>query len=163
MYLHNPTNLDLPPLVLEKTQDREEMEQSPAIYSFIKSNLLLDRDFHKVFMDIQKKSNEIEELIVGFKEEFPPLRHPIRIPYGGNLVNTRRFNQMRRLLIARRHPERHGSKKEQEELDKIMQDMRSDHYKRCVTQIKRRSSERSRMLSQNSSNHGNNHSRFSHP
>ncbi len=102
MYLHNPPNLTLPPLMLEKTQAREEMEQSPTVYSFIKSNLLLDPDFHQVFTDIHKKSGEIEELIAMFKEDFPFASHRMRGITHGVPISPRDFAQFRHFLYSRK-------------------------------------------------------------
>ncbi|MGB8953234.1 MAG: hypothetical protein WCC06_11295 [Candidatus Aminicenantales bacterium] len=139
MYLHNPPNLNLPPLMLEKTQARKEIEQSPSVYSFIKSNLLLDPEFHRVFTGIQKRSEEIEELIGMFNEDFPFAHHP-RMPFRISAVDARRFMHIRRLF-------RHGpspkfrNKREEAEYKKMMLDLKTSAYKGFVTQIKRRSSE----------------------
>lgn len=140
MYLHNPSNLNLPPLMLEKTHAREEMEQSPTVYSFIKSNLLLNPDFHKVFMNIHKKSEEIEELITLFKEEFPFFHH-------SRMRDLIPNSDFRRFLVHRAYS-KFRNKKEELKYKKDLIEMKSQSYKKLISQIKRRSSEIQSLLSQ---------------
>ncbi|NQT84230.1 hypothetical protein HQ563_14475 [bacterium] len=147
MYLHNPPNLNLPPLMLEKTQAREEMEQSPTVYSFIKSKLLLDPDFHRVFTRIQKKSDEIEEMMRAFKEDSPFIYRPLRLPVSGRRIAARRFLQLRRLLYVHGSQPKFKNKKEEEEFNKTLLELKSEMYKGLITQIKRKSSEIQNTLS----------------
>lgn len=144
MYLHNPPNLNLPPLMLEKTQAREEMEQSPTVYSFIKANLLLNPDFHRVFTSIHKKSEEIEELIGMFKEDVAFLKH--RLPATSRAVDRHKDLeiQMSAIKLIR---SRLKSKKEEDEFNKELLGWKSADYKKRIFQIKRRSSEIQNTLS----------------
>lgn len=147
LYLHNPPNLTLPPLLIEKTQAREEMEQSPTVYSFIKSNLLLDPKFHKIFMDINKKSEEIEELILLFKEEFPFARHKMRIPISGISISQKDYIKFRPYFYSHGPHFRIKGKKETQEYNKFILSAKTETYKKIITQIKRRSSESQSTLS----------------
>jgi hypothetical protein len=67
MQLHNPSNVKLPPLVIDKLRERVEMEASPKIYNLIKSNLLLDKGFVDLIRQIHNRSDEVEKLIQSFK------------------------------------------------------------------------------------------------
>jgi hypothetical protein len=141
MYLHNPPNLTLPPLMLEKTRAREEMEQSPTVYSFIKSNLLLDPGFHQVFMDIHKKSEEIEEVIGSFKEEFSFFRHRMRWPLIRNpSITPSQLLQLRNIFPHGTHL-KFRSKKEERDYNKAVLEIKTEAYKRLIALIKRRSTE----------------------
>jgi hypothetical protein len=130
--------------MLEKTQTREEMEQSPSVYSFIKSNLLLDPDFHRVFMDIQKMSKEIEGMIVQFKEEIPSSERGYRAIF--SKIDSEHL--FRRLLYHGRAAKfQFRNKKEEETYKKTLLELKTNTYKSLITQIKRRSSNIQNMLS----------------
>src|SRR5260221_13670954 len=63
MELHNPPKLGLPPLMIEKQSSRAEMERRLDIGAFIGSKLLLDKQFHIIFIDITNRSTAIEQNI----------------------------------------------------------------------------------------------------
>ncbi|HUU49942.1 MAG TPA: restriction endonuclease [Nitrospinota bacterium] len=63
MKLYNPSNLVLPPLKITKKKDRKLMEKNPKVKNFIGSNLLLNKKFNKLFLEILVKSKEIEKRI----------------------------------------------------------------------------------------------------
>jgi hypothetical protein len=64
MELHNPPNLGLPPLMIEKQSSRAAMERRTEIAAFIQSKQLLDKEFHTLFSSILKDSQFINELLV---------------------------------------------------------------------------------------------------
>lgn len=80
MRLYNPPNLALPALKIEKKHEREEIENDPTVINLIKSKLLLDKEFNKLYLDISKKSKELLKLIgpsgdeFFFKEVYPQSR-----------------------------------------------------------------------------------------
>jgi hypothetical protein len=55
--------------MIEKHTDRAAMEKSVYVLNFIKSNLLLNKDFYLLFQDIQRKSGIIEETIQPIENE----------------------------------------------------------------------------------------------
>ncbi|MFA5771117.1 MAG: hypothetical protein WC974_00065 [Thermoplasmata archaeon] len=59
MELHNPSNVALPALKIEKIRDRQIMEEDSSIHSLIDSNLLLDPEFNRLYLDLLKKSKEL--------------------------------------------------------------------------------------------------------
>lgn len=70
--VHNPPNLNLPPLMVQKKEQREEMESSPKIANFIRSNLLLRKDFYELSQTICELSGKIQEMIGSFSEMDDP-------------------------------------------------------------------------------------------
>lgn len=68
LLVHNPPNLNLPPLMIQKLESRKEMETSPKIANFIRSNLLLQGDFYELFQRIRELSEKIHELMDVFRE-----------------------------------------------------------------------------------------------
>jgi hypothetical protein len=128
--------------MLEKTQAREEMEQSPTVYSFIKGNLLLNPDFHRVFTSIHKKSEEIEELIGSFRGDFAFLKHIVPAP--SRAVDSDKYLQISVINKLRRNIK---SKKEEDEFNRELLDLKSADDKKRIIQIKRRSSEIQNVLS----------------
>jgi hypothetical protein len=54
--------------MIQKLESREEMESSPKIATFIRSNLLLQRDFYELFQGIRELSEKIHGLMEVFRE-----------------------------------------------------------------------------------------------
>lgn len=69
MELYNPPNLALPALKIKKTRDRQAMESDPTVNNLIRSNLLLDVEFNKLYLHVLKKSQEIFKIIMFIKEQ----------------------------------------------------------------------------------------------
>jgi len=63
MELYNPPNIDLPALKIEKIRERKAIEKDPTVSNFICSNLLLDIEFNKLYLDLLRKSRELLMLI----------------------------------------------------------------------------------------------------
>ncbi|KUK66636.1 MAG: hypothetical protein XD85_0079 [Parcubacteria bacterium 34_609] len=59
MELYNPESFNLPPLLIVKRTSRKNMENDIKVKNFIDTHLLLDNNFHKLFLDILEKSDEI--------------------------------------------------------------------------------------------------------
>jgi hypothetical protein len=63
MELHDPSNLDLPPLRMKLRIERQAIEESPDVAALIGTKLLLDIAFHSLFMALLEKSKKVLELL----------------------------------------------------------------------------------------------------
>jgi hypothetical protein len=59
MELYHPGGFNLPPLLITKRTSRKNIENDIKVKNFIDTHLLLDNNFHKLFLDILEKSDEI--------------------------------------------------------------------------------------------------------
>ena len=148
MQLHHPSNVKLPPLLVDKIQEREAMESSPKIYNLLRSNLLLDKEVVALIRDIQKKSDEIDRLMKSFTEDTQSLRLHL-VHAKGRLTVPGDPRMFRRWMISRsRSKSRRGHYPiSQKEMEKLLAQYRSDIFKRTVSAIKRRSGDIQKLLS----------------
>jgi hypothetical protein len=170
MELHNPPKLGLPPLLIEKQSSRAEMERSADIIAFIRPNLLLDKQFHALFMELASKSSEIDaafhsltapaaktELnIVGRKSNVKGKHYELIFPTDSFVVDSN-FNLIKHVTRPRlkRQLEDTGvslnTKSDEEFLRKlkaITDSFTKDHYERLITLILDRSQAITDTLSQ---------------
>lgn len=61
--IHNPPNLELPPLKMNQGSDRQSFEANQEVKTLISSNLLLDAAFSAIYMDLFAKTKELRQLI----------------------------------------------------------------------------------------------------
>lgn len=139
MELHNPPNLNLPPLKIKKKRERQSMENNLYISNLIQSNLLLDKEFHSLFILISKNSEEIDSIIESFKGEsylFGRIMPSSSISYARN-------RYIHYSLLERRLEKgniKEFSKKERDEINKRTDEAKKDYFKKSITSTKRRSS-----------------------
>ena len=62
MKLHSPSNLVLPALTINKSRERQAMEDDPTVHNLVRSNLLLNMEFNKLYLDILEKTKSLLEL-----------------------------------------------------------------------------------------------------
>src|SRR5260370_34011270 len=78
--IHNPANLDLPPLKINQSSDRQAFEANQEIKALIGSNLLLDGAFSAVYMELFAKTKELRQLIdLARVAEYSPWSQPVRV------------------------------------------------------------------------------------
>jgi len=63
MELYNPAHVDLPALKIKKTSDRQKMENDITVNNLVRSNILLDKKFNTLYLDILGKSKELLKVI----------------------------------------------------------------------------------------------------
>jgi len=63
MELHNPSHVSLPALKINKTRERQSLEDDTTVNNLIRSNLLLDKNFNLLHQSILKKSKALLQLI----------------------------------------------------------------------------------------------------
>lgn len=63
MELYNPSSVSLPSLKINKARERQTMEDDLTVNNLIRSNLLLDSEFNKLYLDILGKSKELLRII----------------------------------------------------------------------------------------------------
>jgi hypothetical protein len=140
MKLHNPKNLNLPPLKVERSGVRVTMESSVKVSNFIKTNLLLDRDFQELFLDLCARSQEVEDMTRSFEAIDHPLKPGVPAQWfrrrGGALRHS--LNTFS-LLEAREHL-RTLSKEERMQKHEAKMVILRQHFKDLVSRIKRASS-----------------------
>ena len=61
--VHSPSNLKLPPLRIIKNTERQQVENDPFVKAFIRSKLLLDHEFNKIYSEILERSKEIRSVL----------------------------------------------------------------------------------------------------
>lgn len=59
MTVHNPKNLNLPPLEINRREDREKIESDPTVKSLIKSKLLLDKGLNQLLVFLLGETKKI--------------------------------------------------------------------------------------------------------
>lgn len=69
MELHSPPYLVLPALKIDKIRERQAAEDDPTVNNLIRSNLLLDGEFNRLYLDILEKSKEILRIMRAKKEQ----------------------------------------------------------------------------------------------
>ncbi|EQB63434.1 MAG: hypothetical protein RBG1_1C00001G1013 [candidate division Zixibacteria bacterium RBG-1] len=85
--LHNPSNLKLPPLKIIKNTERQRNENDSFVKTFIRSKLLLDYEFNKLYLEILEQSKEIRsvkiitetELFKNYPYSFGKLFRPVKL------------------------------------------------------------------------------------
>jgi hypothetical protein len=148
MELHNPPNVNLPPLKIQKSQIRQKMENDPKILNFLKTNLLLDAEFQKLYLDLCRKSQLIDDFI----ESIQTIDHPIKpgIPVRW-LKRTRSkvnksLNTFSRLEAVEHF--RNLSQDEKKQKNEASMVVLKEHFKEHISSIKRHSSGIENKLSQ---------------
>lgn len=63
MEIYNSPNVDLPPFKIDKSRQRQKLEDDQRVSTFIRSNRLLDADFVKLFGGLFSKTDEINRLL----------------------------------------------------------------------------------------------------
>lgn len=101
MELYNPSHVSLPALKINKTREREVMEDDPAVASFLRSNLLLDNEFNNLYLNILDKSKKTLQLIRLTKKE---LLREYYLPIRTYRSHKGTKSEQRKLMFAR---ERH--------------------------------------------------------
>jgi len=156
MQLHSPPNIQLPPLMINKQKDRETLENTPKINNFIKSNLLLDKGFNNLYLNLCKKSQDIEDKIDTLHTEYQIYRKSERLLFNFPISRLRtipddktrqRMRLIRNYLVHSRLKHKKVRKKEQIEFDKLISEMKKEDFKKIITQAKRKSSEIQNQLS----------------
>lgn len=149
--VHNPPNLNLPPLMVQKTEAREEMENSPKIANFIRSNLLLRKDFYELSQTICDLSGKIQEMITSFSEVDDPKDSGMALFRAMRNRGREDWERLRliRNLLAHRPSGAKLSKADQKALDEV----RSGLFKDTVATIKRHSTTIQNKLSAYESQH----------
>lgn len=136
--LHNPQNLNLPPLVIQKIDLRRDMEKNSNISNFINSNLLLDKDFHKLFSDLFKKSREAEEIITSFADDTHFSYRSLRYADFKALNSKDRFLIKNYLFHSKRYS-KEIPEKARAKIEMLEMDIRKENFKQAITSIKRKS------------------------
>jgi len=73
MILHDPANINLPPIKVEKKNERIDIENDNKVKNLIKTNLLLDKSFNNLYIKMLKNSKNLFEIIEELmKEEISP-------------------------------------------------------------------------------------------
>jgi len=80
MEIYNPPNIVLPRLTIDKPQPRKDIEDDTTVKNLIRSNLLLDFEFNKLYLEILNKSKELfktirlseDQLVNDYTYHFPP-------------------------------------------------------------------------------------------
>ena len=145
MQLHHPSNVKLPPLLVDKVQEREAMESSPKIYNLLRSNLLLDIEVVTLIREIHKKSVDIDNLMKSFVED---ASHHFYVGHSKGRVMVPGDPRMFRRWMISKSKSRHGPYSiSPKDMDKLLAEYRSDTFKRTISTIKRRSSEIQKLLS----------------
>jgi len=62
MKIYNPNGFNLPPIMIKKRQYRENIENDKKVKNIINTNLLLNKEFNKLYFNIFLKSKEIISL-----------------------------------------------------------------------------------------------------
>jgi len=146
MQLYNPSNVKLPPLVIEKFQEREEMENSPKISNFIRSNLLLNKAFHTLFQEMNKKSEAIDQHIKAIQEVLHS--HQMFLPPLHSQGHDIEDYMLRDFMLLRHGTTRRGvGAKRKAEFERAMREIGTVHNKRNISSIKRHSTEIQNLLS----------------
>ncbi len=144
MQLHNPSNVKLPPLFIDRLHERESMESSPNISNLIHSKLLLDKITIETIRKIYNKTIIIKELINSFKKKdaseqfsFSLHRSHFKIPRETPITGIRfKSKNMRHYM--------HLSAKD---IKNISAEYQLKKYKKNIADIKRKSSELQNLLS----------------
>lgn len=135
MELYSPPNVALPALKINKTRDRQAMEDDPTVNNLVRSNLLLDVKFNTLYLDILKKSKELL-WIIRLPEDQLFREYPFLLKA---FAPSRKF--MHRELTFMRHVMLHGKpelfpkgKKKEfgEAIFKIRKEMHTDVRKNVV-------------------------------
>lgn len=84
MNLHNPPNLKLPALKIEKKQDRELIENDSAVKSLIDSKLLLNKSLNQLFLSFLTITKNINKLLEK-KDEYSILDYSFRSKRGSRI------------------------------------------------------------------------------
>ena len=116
------------------------MEENAKVSSFIKSRLLLDKEFNQLFMYLYEKSEEIERIMGSFTDDRPvfPGDPRITVDYYRTLASRERALLRRYLMSGERHTRR-LDKRERLEIQRMIAGMKREYFKKSITAIKRRS------------------------
>ena len=141
MELYNPTHVKLPPLKIEKTRQREVIEDDRTVVNFLHSDLLLHGAFNKLYLNIQEKSKGVLELLNQTKEAgFIPIER-FRHKTGTKLVPYK-------LLAFRYLLHKSKSKKNTKELNKLILEAKKEANKETKKKLSILSDEMQNSLSE---------------
>ena len=138
MELHSPPYLTLPALKIDKIRERQAVEDDPTVNNLTRSNLLLDGEFNRLYLDILEKSKNLLQLIrlkeeEVFSEYTSPARMLRQIRYHTRPgLQKSRFDLdfmssmvKHRLFLTHKKPKR-ISKEKKKELDKVVSKLRKE-------------------------------------
>ena len=73
MDIHAPPNLELPPLGVNRNNERRLVEEDHEVQALIKTKRLLEDQFNRIYMDLLDKSKQILQLVdLGMKGKYDP-------------------------------------------------------------------------------------------
>jgi len=152
--IHNPKNLKLPPLRIEKNSARENMEKNEKILNFINSNLLLDKGFFTVFSVISKNSDEIEQQVKSFDivpKESPDFWKQNRLNWNKEVYknipkNSPLHSKYLKYLLGE-HRDNIISDDNLAEFKRITHETNKQYYKSKIVKIKKISRNNEKLLS----------------
>jgi rubrerythrin len=133
----------LPVLKVEKLVHRLTVEEDDTVCSLIKSQLLLDKQFNTIYLEVLKKSEKMMELFSQFNEE-NEFFHPSMLSRFYKTKDFRKYMTLRHIWPQR--PE--GLKpKEREKYNKEMREAKKDLYSTIKREITSHSKQINNMLS----------------
>jgi hypothetical protein len=110
MKIYNPNGFNLPPIMIQKRQYRENIENDKKVKNIINTNLLLNKEFNKLYFNIFEKSKEIISL---FSIKNYDIDKILELGFPRKILSEKTY---KKYLRKSRHPSRLFNKQAQEDL-----------------------------------------------